>query len=74
MSFNPISEKEMRSEISPDILRLCREAEVAKDERSKKIYDSIEEWIREIVKKQAWKREKTQPKSKNGMSEDYQFE
>ena len=41
MSFSPISEEEMKREISPDILRLCREAEVAKDERSKKIYDSI---------------------------------
>ena len=65
----------MKSEIGPDILRLCREAEVAKDERSKKIYDSIEEWIREIVKKEARKRERAQRKNeKKGMSEDYEFE
>ena len=47
---------------------------MAKDERSKKIYDSIEEWIREIVKKEARKRERTQQKNEKGMSEDYEFE
>ena len=64
----------MITDLIPDLQKLCREAEVAEDERSKKIYESIEDWIKEVMKKVSRGLSIESMGNKDKMSEEFDFE